>query len=123
MYWYHSFDGHNDEQWYYIYDRNRKSGYGGFTIAFDPELKVATIAVCSDKDRFSRRVGRDAAQRRYRIMTGYIPYNGSTWFILAPDASRVNKMTKKFVLTGILEAVEQLCKEHKAGDISLMTTP
>lgn len=41
-----------------------ESGYGGATVAYDNEKNRYGIAVCSDKDQYSKRVGRDIATKR-----------------------------------------------------------
>jgi hypothetical protein len=46
------------------YDRYGWGFLGGYTLAIDPERKTAGIALCSHKDQFNKKAGRELAASR-----------------------------------------------------------
>lgn len=82
--YYHSFDEHNDRTWrdYWIggEEFDREFGFGGFTLYFNPEVRVVGISLCSLKDRFDKRIGRKVAEE---ITQGFLATTDH-WYVLCP---------------------------------------
>ena len=81
---------------------------GAATVAIDPERGLAAISVCSHKDQFCKKTGREAAAAR-------IPRRGSiigAAYIFVPDLARKNPAYTHFH-QALVWLVEQMCMKYE----------
>jgi hypothetical protein len=118
-YWYHSYSKHNDKSIWYLY--HCKPNYGGYTLEINPEVKVVSIAICTDNDRFSRKEGRLVARERYETAVGALHYDGDTWYILTPELFEGKEFTATVRIKALMQALELITVEHGGKDTTIMT--
>lgn len=118
-YWYHSYQGHNAHHWWFCYGSNPHCG--GYTLEINPEVKVVSIAICTDEDRFSRKEGRLVAAERYMTAVKALHYDGETWYILTPELFEGDDFTEFLRREALTQALELITLEHDAKNTTIMT--
>ena len=120
-YWRHSYSNHNDDDWWH----QGVFGYGGYTLEINPETKIISIAVCSPKDRFSRKKGRETAALRYHHGVSDVVYDGVTWTILSAPVQVSDRfyipLRERLGRLAIEEAIEIIYDEY--GVCPVMVLP
>lgn len=99
---------------------NGISGYystwpGEYTIFIDRERKIVGISICSEKDQFSKKIGREKAMKRSFEIQG--DPEGKIWAIVAPDGK--GKKLNKPRTHAIKEAIEMILKKNPGAELGV----
>lgn len=102
---YHSFDHHNYKlRFEQLSDLDDSWKAGGYTITYDSTLGVAGVSVCSPKDQFSRKTGREFAINRMQAAISHRDRGGFGTVIVVPRIHG-GKLAQQLRRAAIMDAV------------------